>query len=510
MRGPAAIEAAPGLVAAEEHLHGWRCRCARGRTWRMDAHGLPPSRLRQLGRRARTDPVWFNHTIIGGRLWKAQCEILRDLWRYDQVAVKSCNGIGKSYLAARAVITYGSTRPGALILTTATTFTQVVNILWREVGKNVRDSQTPLGCEVLQTSLKWPHGSYAFGLTAPDYDASKMQGYRAADYLIIIDEAAGISNEMWEGLMSMTTGEGSKVLAIGNPTNPHGRFAAAFKSTSWRKHSISAFDTPNLREFGIVQEDIESGAWRFKQGKRKLPMPHLVTPNWVAKTWDDCGRSRTDPRYMARVLAQFPTESNDSLIPFWQVEAAQQRSISGRIATEPIELGVDVARHGEDSSVIVLRVGAIAQVAAKFHGMDTMKLCGAVKRICEERGASMVKVDEIGVGAGVVDRLTELGLPVVGVNVASSSSNTEKYANLKAEIFWGLRERFESGDIVLDGDTAVLGEQLSALRWAPTSRGQIRIESKKDSKARGEESPDEADALALAFYNTDDRRFFFM
>ncbi len=133
-----------------------------------------------------------------------------------------------------------------------------------------------------------------------------------------------------------------------------------------------------------------------------------------------------------------------------------------------------------------------------FQGLDTMQLAGWVAAAIQEHQPDQVMIDEVGVGAGVVDRLREQGFRVKGINVARSARQSRLFANLRAEGYWHLRELFESGQVVLPVDNQLMGE-LAAMRYSYDSQGRILMESKDDLRGRGLPSPDRADALMLAF-----------
>ena len=116
----------------------------------------------------------------------------------------------------------------------------------------------------------------------------------------------------------------------------------------------------------------------------------------------------------------------------------------------------------------------------------------------QEHQPSEVRVDEIGVGAGVVDRLRELGHRVRGVNVARKARQEGKFVNVRAEAYWNLRDRFVAGRIALPADNALVRE-LTTLRYEVDSADRVKMESKDDLRKRGAPSPDLADALMLAF-----------
>ena len=130
--------------------------------------------------------------------------------------------------------------------------------------------------------------------------------------------------------------------------------------------------------------------------------------------------------------------------------------------------------------------------------MDTMQLTGWVVSAIKEFGPARINVDEIGVGAGVVDRLREEGYNVKGINVARSARQDNLFANLRAEGYWRLRELFAAGGISIPQDNQLMGE-LAALRYTYDSQGRVLIESKESIRQRGLPSPDKADALMLAF-----------
>ena len=162
---------------------------------------------------------------------------------------------------------------------------------------------------------------------------------------------------------------------------------------------------------------------------------------------------------------------------------------------------MDVARFGSDRSVILRRQGNSVQEVRTFQGMDTMQLVGWVVAAIQEFQPAQVCIDEIGVGAGVVDRLREQGYRVRGINVARSARQSSLFANLRAEGYWRLRDLFAAGEIGLPADSQLMGE-LAALRYSYDSLGRIVMESKDAIRQRGLPSPDRADALMLAFLDT--------
>lgn len=430
---------------------------------------------RRILKRCRKDPAFFATEVLGHRLWSKQVEILEAVRDHPRVAVRSCHGAGKTFTAADVVLWFVCCFSDSIIVTTAPTDRQVRRALWQEIRRSHTRARYPLGGELLQTELKIADKWFAFGFSTDDPDA--FQGLHAKRVLVVFDEASGVAPGIWDAADGSLTGSQDRFLCIGNPTDPKGRFADECKQPDTRKIAISAFDTPNL------QDDSQ-------------PFQGLVTRDWV-----DARRNRwgeDSPLWVSRVLGQFPETSTDGLIPLAWIEQAQNRSLE---PTTPNELGVDVARFGDDSTSIYHRKGPVLRCIGNYHGLATTEVTGRVVQALIETGADDAKVDEIGIGAGVVDSLVEQGRPVTGVNVGEGAKDRERFANLRAEVFWGLRERFEVGDIDLDPTDEVLAAELAGLKYKIDSRGRIQLEKKEDMKKRLPNlgSPDRADAAALAF-----------
>jgi hypothetical protein len=162
--------------------------------------------------------------------------------------------------------------------------------------------------------------------------------------------------------------------------------------------------------------------------------------------------------------------------------------------------GLDVARFGSDSSALARRRGNVVSEVRTWRGLDLMQTCGVVKHEYDslpvEARPAEILVDSIGLGAGVCDRLRELGLPARGINVAESPSLGATYANLRAELWFRLKGWLEARDCRIPKDEALFAE-LAAPRYAFTSSGRMKVEAKEDLKRRGLPSPDRADALCL-------------
>jgi hypothetical protein len=395
-------------------------------------------------------------------------------------------------LAARLVAWWIATSAvgEAFAVTSAPTASQVRAILWREIGR--AHSAGTLPGRVNQTEWWLPTGKreeiVAYGRKPADMDPAAFQGIHARRVLMLFDEACGIPEPLWPAADSCISNEASRMLVIGNPDDPTAHFANVCKPGSgWYVLRISAFDTPNFTDEPVPD----------------LLRELLVSPGWVAEKQREWGD--TNPLYIAKVLAEFPDLSADGLIPLVWVRQAQDRELE---PGEPHELGVDVG-GGSDHTVIYERRGMVARLIADTVNPDTMQTTGLIAQKLKETGATVAKIDMVGIGRGVVDRGKEQNLPFVGVNVGESPKShkgKDAYANLRAELYWDLRERFRAGEIAIEKSDEALAGQLCGLKWHPTSRGQVQIESKDDMRRHGVNSPDRADALMLAFASIQGRR----
>lgn len=169
-----------------------------------------------------------------------------------------------------------------------------------------------------------------------------------------------------------------------------------------------------------------------------------------------------------------------------------------------VEFGCDIARFGQDSTVIAIRKGLAVLPLVVLKKKDTMEVTGKIIELARQHKPQAIKVDDIGVGGGVTDRLKEQSYPVVPINVAEAPRDPEKFADLRSELWWMLRERLDPNPktnptpIALPKDDELLGD-LCGIKYKITSKGQIRVESKEDMKKRIKRSPDRGDAVVLAF-----------
>ncbi len=439
--------------------------------------------------RCQRDPLFFSRRVLGGEQpWQRQRQIMRSVRDRPRTVVPSGFAVGKTWVAARIALWFLYSFPSSLVITTAPTWRQVKNVLWAEIRRQWRQAATPLGGELLETQIKIADDWFALGMSTDD--PSRFQGFHAADLLLIFDEAAGVDHQVWEVAEGQMAGAHARWLAIGNPVKPSGPFYDACRSELWRALPISCLDTPNVKAGRPVH-------------------PKLVTRKWVEERQREWGES--SPLYQTKVLGQFPTQSEHGLIPLVWISAANERAAMGGkgSAGDPAErrIGADIARSGADATVFLLRDDRRVLDVEEHQSLNTMEVVGRLTMFAERHNVPWhrVFVDVIGIGAGVVDRLREQDRGVTAVNFGRSACNAGRYANMRAECYWGVRDALNpdgTASLAIPARFGRLCSELTSVEWSANSLGKILVEPKEQIKSRIGRSPDHADALALTFAKT--------
>lgn len=491
----------------------------------------------------RDDRVGFVVDALGVNLYAAQRRILSALDANDRVAVPSAHGAGKTFVASYCVAHHLMCHsPGTALAPTASeVWWKVKAQLWAEIGRMHRRHNLP--GDVLTTQWKLGDELVSWGLSPQDQNEEAFSGVHAPHVLLVIDEAGRLAPAVGQSIESVMSTEGAKCLVIGNPPTDETAspwFEDRTLSAWWTTERISTFDTPNFTD---EPTDLCS-VHPFED-----PHPvsaHLPTPQSVQVIEEEYG---TDSAYyIARVLAQFPKDFGQRAIPrSWVEDACENDSgdITRVMAREPepgdstwVRLGVDVAADGGDEFVVARGEGNVYRVVRNQRppqGVSTFTLAGWVledimeaERVRAELGEERpvrVKIDALGLGMGVSDALTAWGeegrhnAEIVAVKVSEAPTSKTRagteFANQRAQMWWNGRELMqpynpEGGDtpmpgtvrLVVAGTDDRLVQQLSAPSYDTNSSGRLTIEKKDRMKARGVASPDRAEAVLLAMFES--------
>jgi hypothetical protein len=431
-----------------------------------------------------------------------------------KVSVRSGHGTGKTGCTAGLVLWFLETRDYCKIPCTAPTGHQLRDVLWAELAKWLRASDTLsakrgdhpafwLGnvFRYTQDRIYDPSARgewFAVARTSSKDNPDALQGFHASDVeitddgrglvhhnqagniMFVVDEAAGVADQVFEVAEGALSSQGARLLMLANPTRTTGYFA-----DSHRKDR-GDFTTVHL-----------------KSGESPL-----VDPAYRVKLVRKWGENSNVVR--VRADGEFPKQDDDVLISIEWAEAAIERERQREQATADIRLGIDVARFGSDRTVYTVRQGANLLHAEIHAKEDTMQTSGRAVAMRQLFNATGIYVDVIGVGAGVADRLKELEQPVIEVNVAESApfrqtGKDEAQGKTLRDYLWLVmadwlhcdEPSFEGVDADIAQD---LAGELASVKYKHDSSGRIVVESKDEMKKRLGFSPDIADSLGCTFH----------
>ena len=437
------------------------------------------------------DPVSFARDICKFNPDESQAAVMMDVALAERVTVRSGQGVGKTALEAVIALWFMTTRPFARVVATAPTRQQLHDVLWAEIEK--WRSRSPL----LSTILKWTktyvymvgYEKRWFAVARTATKPENMQGFHEDNMLFIVDEASGVAEPIMEAILGTLSGENNKLLMCGNPTQTSGTFYDSHMAdrVMYRTHKISSRDCPRTNKANIE-------AMERKYGKDS---------NFIR----------------VRVDGEFPLQDDDVFLSMSMLD----RSIHSDWAlTKPvkIDIAVDVARFGDDKTVIAYKVNEKVTIYDKVNGRDLMATADKIVQLGIElvrtykyKGVILIRIDDTGVGGGVTDRLRQIKsrspsrfawmqvVPIIfGMRVKHPyyhDSTTYMFACMK-EMLSGTDAESKSKPVELvlpdDGD---LIAQLSSRRYSMTEASKIKIESKDEYKKRFGTSPDEADCVIM-------------
>lgn len=444
----------------------------------------------------RNDPVLFMREVLSFEPDDWQIDVAHDLRDYARVSVKSGQGVGKTGVEATLLLWFLVCFPYSRIVATAPTKQQLHDVLWSEVDKWMNNS--PL----LPLMVKWTktyvylrgYEKRWFAVARTATKPENMQGFHEDNMLFIVDEASGVADSIMEAITGTLSGEHNKLLLMGNPTKTSGTFYDSHTADRalYRCHTVNSENSRRTNKDNIA-------AMKRKYGENS---------NVVR----------------VRVYGEFPEQEDDVFIMLSSIEQCGSKvyELPEDKGMPYIMFGVDVARFGDDETVIYRNAKGKLKMVAKRHGQDLMATVGdivaqyknVIKEFPEYTGPIYVNIDDTGLGGGVTDRLKEVKreqklhrLFVIPINAAEKIDTDTKegkeaaeyYNNLTTHMWAVLRDLLENKQIEIE-DEADTFAQLSIRKYFMASNGKLELESKKEMKKRGVSSPDRADAAALSTY----------
>ena len=400
-----------------------------------------------------------------------------------RAAVSSGRGIGKSALVSWLILWMLTTRIGSTVMVSANSEAQLRGVTWGELTKWAAMAINSHWWEISATKLvpaQWltqiverdlKKGTRYWAAEGRLWSEENPDAYAGTHnmdgMMLIFDEASGIADAIWPVGAGFFT---ENILdrywfAFSNPRKNTGYFFECFhgKRDFWKTMQIDA---------------------RTVEG---------TDPRVYRQIIDEYGED--SPQARVEVYGEFPAQGEDQFIAPRLVEDAEKRP-AWKDPSAPIVLGVDPARSGADSTVIVARQGRDLLAIRRYRGDDTMTVVGHVIEAIEDFQPALTVIDEGGLGYGILDRLTEQRYKVRGVNFGWKAKASIMWGNKRAELWGTMREWLKTASIPKDRQ---LKTDLTGPKTKPDSSGTVYLESKKDMKSRGLASPDAADALACTF-----------
>lgn len=433
----------------------------------------------------QSGPAEFARETMGAAPTDQQLEAGRAVVERRRVSIRSGHGTGKSTFMAWCVLWFLASHFPAKVPATAPTSHQLEDVLWAEIAlwhRRLADRMPALASLYDWTQEAYrlkeaPSESFAVARTSRPERPEALQGFHSVNLLFLIDEASGVPDNVFEVAEGALSTDGAYVVMAANPTRQTGYFHDSHHKmrSAWAPLHWSGLDSP------LVSRDY------IEQMAKKYGVQSSV--------------------YKVRVLGEF-VGASDGVIPLELCESAKVRQVEP-VASSRIVWGVDVARFGDDSSALAKRHGNVQlEPVREWWGKDTMSTAGLVKAEYDaakpHQKPHVINVDVIGIGAGVVDRLKELGLPVYGINVSESEAingGQRQFNRLRDELWWKSREWLEAKDCKLADDDETIAE-LTTPTYSILSNGLIKVEGKDEMKKRGVKSPNRADAWNMTFAET--------
>jgi hypothetical protein len=472
---------------------------------------LEELRQKSQKRLYQTDYQAWKSDVLGHRTYEKMIEITDTalFGKIPRTAVKSANGTAKSFEMADMISWAASVFPlgESVSIVSAPSVPQIDKVIFAYLKSNyglaaARKNQLP---GWINESLGWKYHSpggdafLAFGRKPPDQDAvSVFQGVRSqfGRTFVFFDEFGGMSRQMFTAAEAVMTGADSRFFGIGNPDNAGTAFQEIYTdpklADEYNRFTISAFDLPTLTGEVVYPDDPEMEARMLKA---------LTSREWVEhkkRIWGE-----TDARYLSKVLGEFPDGAGNSFFGQKTLDVAYDTTVAEDADVRPI-IGVDLARFGDDESVVYVNYGGRVRFYDSWGKTDTTVSAQKVHEIANLLGAAEVRVDSSGIGGAVFDQLERLAqfsdkvYELYGIDGGTRSPDPAQWANNRTYNHDSLRQQMIAGKIDLDYDDTELREQLLGVTYTFNNRGAIQITPKDKMKTVMGGSPDRLDAAIYA------------
>ncbi len=459
--------------------------------------------IKKLQTEFKQNPILFFKEVLHFTPDKWQENAAIDLANNPKVSIRSGQGVGKTCFEACIALWFLSCYINSRVVATAPTRQQLNDVLWSELSKWINKS------DLLRGMLKWTKTRISvvgneerwFAVARTATKPENMQGFHEDNMLFIVDEASGVDDKIMEAILGTLSGANNKLLLCGNPNKPKGVFydSHTIDISMYKTHKVSSLDSQRTNKDNI---------------------------NSLIKKY---GESSNVVR--VRVYGEFPVDEDDVFLKMYLID----KGVNTDTIEEPIvsiDIASDIARFGEDKTVIAFKINKKVQLYKKIRGQDLMKTAAEIVMLGSElvkkykyENKIPIRIDNGGIGGGVIDRLVQIQksnpteywwMKVIPINFGMRINHIHYYdtttymiGNLK-DLLLNYDEdgKEKESNIILPKDDDLIA-QLSSRKYIITEDSKVKVESKKDMKKRNLPSPDEADCILLFCYpvaNTERRR----
>lgn len=423
----------------------------------------------------------------------------------NRTAIKSSNGVSKSFTTASAITWAGSAFDvgETLSIITAPSQDQVKRVVWNYL-KEFRTRAMQRGFvipgwlnEEMSWKVKGPSGNQdmAYGKVPSKGDeVSVFQGTRSTfgKTFVWVEEAGGITEALFVAAEAVLTGADARGIFIGNPDHVGGPWQKLFTDPKYEDDfnlfTVNAFDLPWATGETVYPDD---------PAMEESMNRNLTTQAWVEQKKRFWGERSS--WYLSKVLGEFPKDGGLGFFTPGDVMTARDTEIEDDGAV-PCVFGVDIARMGLDESVLYINRGGRVRMLDVWEKTDTYASSERIFKWAQRFSPVEIRIDSTGVGAGVYDNLAQnqefVGdWVVLGLEGAASSPDKTKYDNLRAYLYVSTKEQLAGGLIDLDPEDKELLDELALIRYKFAAKGGVLMEKKELMSNEIGGSPDRADAL---------------
>lgn len=488
--------------------------------------------------------IWRSHPEVYAKerlnldLTDAQVQVLYSLIHNRRTSVKAHHSLGKTFIAAVALLWWIDAWLSHIGYVTAPTWGQALGLTFKQAKRLAIFNR--LDFDILDSGLIRDKDKFRaterFVKALNAENGEGFQGEHTAPILIVIEEAIGVPNYIFDASEGLMTHPDCRILEIFNPTDESTKAGEHCESSAYEVFSFSALDHPNIEaelncdvvpfegavrlQWLLEQIRTECEVVEVKEGEKPPPdCFEFYTEAVIADAVNGTPKTKGSPKcwykptafFQGRVLGEFPTEASNKVIPPGWLKSLPVMELH---KDREVQIGCDVARFGDDRTTIFARCGAVALVGKELRKFDTVAVADAVEELIKDVAKMLGREDfkswpiaidvTGGLGAGPADTLRSRGYNVRAINSSESAHNEDMFRNKRSELWFCVRDRAKEKNIDYSRLGPDLKRKLTKELSTPLYKiqsGKKVVEDKADTKKRLDASPDLADGFNLTYYD---------